>query len=214
MANLKTNQFILAGHLITEIPLLFQPAMVKANMEDRKTQTRRVIRDQMLQENKDQELEEFLLTTLLKCRFGKPGDLLWVRETMIRNNNSETYWPVADGYTKTADYEKTIPSIHLPKAFSRIWAMVEEIRVERLQDISEDDAKAEGCIQYEKETDWMTAKYGYQILWESINGEESWGSNPWVWVIKYRILSKTGRPSDEFILRNHLEITGKEVSNG
>jgi hypothetical protein len=153
-----------------------------------------------------------------KSIYGKPGDLLWVRETWSRVDGR--YYFKADGAEDELQEEHSLdkiswkPSIYMPKAASRIWAMVEEIRVERVQDITEDDAKAEGCIQYEKETDWMTAKYGYQILWESINGEESWGSNPWVWVIKYRILSKTGRPSDEFILRNHLEITGKEVSNG
>lgn len=246
MTKLKPNQILLDGHLITEIPLLFQTEMVKANLEDRKTQTRRMNGLKYLNDPEylksvtlmrmDYNIDNYrclkvfrngdvLNSTVFKSPYGKPGDLLWVRETWLKLDpdhyctNPYQYTAQGDFNIFTEALRKSYiemgynynwkPSIHMPKSASRIWAMVEEIRVERVQDISEKDAKAEGCIQYEKDTDWMTAKYGYQILWESINGQESWNSNPWVWVIKYRILSKTGRPSDEVILKNHLEITGQ-----
>lgn len=213
-----------SGHLIKEIPILFQTEMVKANLADMKTQTRREIKDQMLQENKDQELEEFLLTTLLKCRFGKPGDLLYVRENWMKIE-AKIYFQsdeAEDEIKETYDLNKLRwkPSIHLPKAFSRLWVMVEGIRVERLQDITEEDAKSEGIEpvlngfkNYIRSLPlyWQNPRPAYNSfasLWKSINGEDSWKENPWVWVIKYRILSKTGRPSDEVILQNHLEITG------
>lgn len=238
MAKLKPNQFILSGHLITEIPILFQTEMVQANLADRKTQTRRVIKPEPESVNTEIPVPMAVfnekMNTLLKkglvsirsntggfafpnCKYGKPGDLLWVRETHADLNNgllnSEPFF-VYKADLEHPDQHGPVtwkPSIHMTKSASRLWLMVEEIRVERLQDITEEDAKAEGCIQYEKDTDWMTAKYGYQILWESINGQESWNSNPWVWVIKYRILSKTGRPSDEVILRNHVQIRFNEL---
>lgn len=113
----------------------------------------------------------------------------------------------------------------MPKVASRIWLMVEEIRVERLQDISEEDAIAEGIESIDQHGSKVWKRYdGYSLvtsdpvvsfwsLWASINGEDSWLSNPWVWVVKYRILSKTGKPSIETIEKNYLEITGKEVTN-
>lgn len=91
------------------------------------------------------------------------------------------------------------PSIHMPKAAARIWLEVEEVRVERLQDIGHQDAVDEGILR-----EWDGTKYWYQdytkgaqgmvtvsqlsykSLWESINGPESWEQNPFVWVIKFK----------------------------
>jgi hypothetical protein len=103
--------------------------------------------------------------------------------------------------------------------------MVEDVRVERLHDISKEDAIAEGVgrwvetrmksqpTHYKVYTDEdPEALYtsdpidSYRTLWISINGQESWDANPWLWVIKYRILSKTGRPSLEVIERAYSEI--------
>jgi len=246
MAKLKPNQFQLSsGAVITEHPILFSTEMVKANLEGRKTQTRRTkgldkypnsdwLNIKSVNGTKIRAALSDLPNKyiLLRSPYGQLGDLLYVREAMIRNNNSETYWPVADGYVKTAVYEKKIPSIHLPKTSSRIWSMIEDIRVERLVEISEEDAKAEGVfawvenriksqpIRYKvyscsdnEPVYARTAKLSFESLWGSINGEDSWRSNPWVWVIQYRILSKTGRPSLDVIEKNYLEITGKEVSH-
>ena len=165
----------------------------------------------------------------------KTGDLLWVKETWGR--------PALDVYLSSVaflykvDYSDPIkvkgalstdhwkPSIHMPKAASRIWAMVEDIRVERVQDISEEDSLNEGVIEYDDFTfknyftkkglraedgvEIVLAKGSFQSLICNINGMEFWNSNPWVWVIKYRILSKTGRPSMEVIEKNYLEVSGK-----
>lgn len=273
MDKLKPNQFLLpSGALITERPILFSTEMIQANLDGRKTQTRRTKGLELRNENPndwtrqgartlnmfpdfnsfDKKINsypgfEFLKvkgqeegkTQITRPRF-TPGDLLWFRETWARLALDEI--EDARAYIYKADYaypEKAIkassadrwkPSIHMLKAASRIWAMVEEIIVERLLDISEEDAKAEGVIEYEDGTfknyftkkglrsedgvECLLAKGSFQSLWISINGQASWDSNPWVWVIKYRILSTTGRPSMDVIDQNYLEVTGEEVSNG
>lgn len=78
------------------------------------------------------------------------------------------------------------PSIHMPRWASRITLEVVGVRVERLQDISEEDAKAEGCAL---SADWKAfGVVAFQQLWESINGPGSWDANPWVWVVEFRKL--------------------------
>lgn len=115
------------------------------------------------------------------------------------------------------------PSIHMPKSIARIWLQVTDVRVERLQDISEEDAKSEGvqpnCEGVEKcpsqycqrmgcqstgeyyhylrdldDFPAYSAKESFESLWQSINGAESWQANPWVWVVFFTILSTTGKP--------------------
>ncbi|MDN3689069.1 hypothetical protein [Cyclobacterium jeungdonense] len=258
MAKLKPNQFYLYGHLITERPILFQTEMVQANLEDRKTQTRRGKGLEYLNIN-DPSLWLFDIKLINRfffkhvnypdqsgldffCPYGKPGDLLWARETWavfpegIRYKTEARCDPYGWEVTMTEMGIRWNPSIHMPKSAARLWLMVEDIRVERLQDISEADAKAEGIefkfIQLFQEvryrcyssankipyqgfprhwaSNWREAISSFLSLWESINGKKSRDSNPWVWVVQYRILSKTGRPSDDTILENYLQITGKE----
>lgn len=276
MYKLKPNQFYLpSGALITERPILYQTEMIQANLEDRKTQTRRTTGLDQFNESPD-EIDGFYWAVLLKGNqeipgfladfknpqdkelfvkspYGNPGDLLYARETWA-NLNSD--FPTADPFLIfKADIDHPNqhgpvtwkPSIHMPKEASRIWAMIEEIRVERVQDISEADAKAEGVeeaiiydesypndksksisffksyitdywgafgnIAGDREENHDAAKKSYQTLWISINGQASWDTNPWLWVIKYRILSKTGRPSMDIIEKNYLEVIGMEVSH-
>lgn len=159
--------------------------------------------------------------------FGKPGDLLWVRETFAELEEWDSigskikYDYLADGRDILVKYK---PSIHMPKTASRIWLMVEDVRVERLWEITEEDAITEGikrevfpetgeyCYYFYPCKDLRDDSYldcpiaSFYSLWVSINGRNSWKANPWIWVIKYRILSKTGRPSDEDILTSHLSI--------
>jgi hypothetical protein len=248
-----------------EIPLLFSTPMVQAIMEGRKTQTRRTRglenvplkefdhisfnpkdwpkKPWVFKKKTQKDPVRYEIEYDAKCPYGKPGDLIWVREKTIRNNNSNTYWPVADGYVKTSDYEKITPSIHMPKSASRRWLMVEEIRLERLQDISGEDILYEGVRvpvsknntivftlgKKDKAIDFLPNAFaawgapkltGRQLLfvhwaelWCDVNGRESWNQNPWVWVVKFRILSITGRPSDEVIMENHMDITEKEATN-
>ena len=233
-----------------ELPILFSTPMVKANLEGRKTMTRRILplgnhelnfcgvvigdkkRNGLLGFGKGTKIEE-----TIKPKY-QPGDLLWVRETMGFNKNSETYWPIADGYVKTADYEKIIPSIHVPKIHSRIWLKVTNVRVERLHDINEDDIIKEGvqipcnngkpvfilgednsavnflptgCLADNAPalTQMQLLYAHFAELWCKINGRESWDSNPWVWVIEYEILSTTGKPAIVF-LDEYAEITNEQ----
>lgn len=163
-----------------------------------------------------------------KCPFGKVGDLLWSRE----NFSILDYWPndktvqvlFQDGKTKLTtltddewskfskwkDLDLKKPSLFLFKSMSRIWERVTNIHVESLQDITEQDAIAEGvefqwCCDlttmtcfYKNYTDGTysmeSAKDSYKTLWEKINGPGSWEQSPWVWVVTTEILSTTGRP--------------------
>lgn len=118
------------------------------------------------------------------------GMTLWVRETFLETVSTD------DGihYEYKADYSETMtndvcwkPSIFMPKEACRIRLRVEDIRVERLHDISDEDCKAEGLtapmITDHPKGGWYVA---YKSLWESINGKGSWNKNPWVWVIKFK----------------------------
>lgn len=238
---------------IKEIPLLFQTEMVQAILADRKTQTRRT---KGLDEiNKKPETYQykgvfdtgnhifgrmwkghFVQSEHVKCPYGKPGDLLWVRENFKIIPPNQLHFQ-ADPENKAVKGWK--PSIHMPKAAARLWLMVEEISVERMQDISEEDAVNEGVeVVKIKGSDGTFYKHynvtgalkkiadannadpltihpvsSFQSLWESINGYESWKANPWVWVVKSRILSKTGRPADEIILQHHKSITGATTAD-
>lgn len=102
----------------------------------------------------------------------------------------------ADLDSAEAKSMKWRPSIHMPRWASRITLDVVDVRVERLQDISEEDAKAEGCEEITPgfyrnylSTDGATfysAAMSFQSLWESINGPDSWDANPWVWVVTFK----------------------------
>jgi hypothetical protein len=209
-----------------ERPILFQTEMVKAILEGRKTQTRRVVKNIELKEGKVSGKVNFTyqknkryeaginvspenlnlpFTGIVDlCNYGKPGDLLWVRETWCFNG---TYYIFKSDHESMPFRWKT--SIHMPKSAARIWLMVEDIRVERLNDIREDDARNEGVLPSlisTSHTVGLSCKYSFAVLWESINGKESWNSNPWVWVIQFRVLSTTGKPTEEVIEQNFKEI--------
>jgi hypothetical protein len=146
----------------------------------------------------------------LLCPNGMPGDRLWVRESFSGARAYETrgyplrewgnkifYW--ADGNPRSGDWTKPRPSIHMPRCLSRITLELTEVRVERLQDISEADAIAEGIAQDEidgvlhvaeamNQREPRPAACAYRTLWEDISGAGSWARNPWVWVLAFRKL--------------------------
>jgi hypothetical protein len=175
-----------------ERPIIFQTKMVKAILEGRKTHTRRVVgkgrwHNRFIVSDSPVKYE---IASTHDCPYGKAGDLLWVRET----------WAPLGDYPKCnysfmykADtelsYSKWKLSIHMPKDAARIWLQVEDVRVERLHDITKDDAIAEGI----RDGDPMPV-IQFKNLWQSINGPESWEQNPFVWVIKFKVLSTTGKP--------------------
>lgn len=192
-----------------EHPILFSTPMVQAILEGRKTQTRRVVK--MKKQITDPAFGYTAFTpknhisvrgihangqygeSFFKCPYGQPGDLLYVRETFTPYRT--------DKYLYKADEILLIngawkPSIHMPKAAARIWLEVEEVKVEWLQDISEEDAKEEG-VTPDLATDHPKGVYytAFSDLWTKINGNGSWISNPWVWVIKFKVLSTTGATS-------------------
>lgn len=181
-----------------ERPILFSGEMVCAILEGRKTQTRRTI-------HKDIECD--IINTgenvLHRCPYGQPGDRLWVRETWwfgdiidtrTGNKAENVVLYKADG-SKNPGYNAGVykwhPSIHMRREYSRLNLGITNIRVERLQYISEEDCFAEG-ISKPLSLDYKTVEelsiWRYKELWESINGPDSWDKNPYVWVIEFRRL--------------------------
>lgn len=186
-----------------ERPILFNGAMVRAILDGSKTQTRRVCKGQReLSNNHDFQLD--------RCPYGKSGDRLWVRETWSKSKQpylSGHIFYRADGETNGKQFalsyvereSKWRPSIHMPRWESRILLEVTNVRVERLQDISEEDARLEGitcggclnCGGNEScscEDPKPDARDSFIWLWESINGQGSWIYNPWVWVIEFKVI--------------------------
>jgi len=134
------------------------------------------------------------------CPYGQPGDRLWVRETFCPDwaDHGPIYKAnggsaIEAGYPREPRWK---PSIHMPRKFSRITLEITGVRVERLQEISEDDACAEGVSYTGPYPNAVLsgflprpddlARKEFKLLWESINGADSWAANPWVWVIKFK----------------------------
>jgi len=234
-----------------ERPILFSGEMVRAILDGRKTQTRRVMNPQL----KSIDYEVNFVSTKVDalpfpdgkvclpggpassgypslaeyCPFGKPGDRLWVRETWYDDLMARSISDGIEGIYYRADGEcceqipecqcadggkpKWRPSIFMPRWASRLTLEITRVRVERLQDISEEDAKAEGfepiifdefdiaeimfndpdCQEAEVleilGPGQIPAKADFSLLWDKINGKKHpWASNPWVWVISFKPL--------------------------
>jgi hypothetical protein len=206
-----------------ERPVIFSGPMVKAILDGRKTQTRRIVKPQPRADHGLQSMwgtspdgfafgEKWLWREVgadypddssddRRCPYGVPGDRLWVRETL--RGGSESLWrydaddalvdanPDGDRYRINwrKPYDQRWPAIHMPRWASRITLEVTDVRVERLQAITEEDARAEGC--------WIDeATYGpcddsardvFGDLWDQINRKRApWSSNPWVWRVAFR----------------------------
>lgn len=140
------------------------------------------------------------------CPYGQPGDRLWVREAFsgphcmdatdecvaVRPSKwgeGSRIWYWADGNPTHGDWTRPRPSIHMPRWASRILLEVTAIHVERLQDISAEDATAEG-VDFAGHSPEILRDYWpderFSMLWETINGDGSWNSNPWVWVVEFK----------------------------
>ena len=192
-----------------ERPIIFSGPMVRALLAGTKTQTRRV----MSERHRWHFIEA--CGDLALCPYGLPGDRLWVRETFAKIDGQTRPWIETD-YRATYAHgdrlgdhlgikKRWTPAIHMPRAASRITLEITEVRVERLQEISEADAVAEGCARLPLQDGpgawWSadvdagpalhgrTARDAYRLLWESINGPGSWDANPWVWVIAFKVCS-------------------------
>ena len=171
-----------------ERPILFNGPMVRAILDGRKTQTRRVVKpqpetkphngvdDKWFSEYSDIKNLGFLKHT---CPFGQPGDRLWVREAFTEYPQKGLLYK-ADGCNKKLGvWWGWRPSIHMPRRASRIKLEVTDVRVERLQNISEEDIYAEGID---------TNSHDFMELWDSINAKRGhgWDANPFVWVVEFR----------------------------
>lgn len=204
-----------------ERPILFDAEMVRAILAGRKTQTRRIVQPQPGDEwhpasyGEVHKLRdgEFVFRNgepvvigwgpsnhdggeAFPCPYGKPGDRLWVREAWGEHPEIEacTCYKADPGHKY--DGIKWKPSIHMPRARCRMRLEVTDVRVERLQDISEEDAKAEGIeiIQGGFYKNYLggevagcsSPELSFYSLWESINGIGSWDKNPWVWALTFR----------------------------
>lgn len=195
-----------------EHPILFSGEMVRALLAGKKTQTRRVVKA-CKDRNTGCDLAPHEIAGEINhgdyenSKYGKPGDRLWVRETFgIPDAPLERKEKALVAYKATdfpaIDFGRWRPSIFMPRWASRITLEITGVRVERLQDISEADALAEGVkvgdpSVHQLKTDpgkhqkYMrgtakTAVVAYKSLWESINGPGSWAANPWVWVIEFK----------------------------
>lgn len=208
-----------------ERPILFSGAMVRAILEGRKTQTRRVVKPtQSTPKVAPLRMEPWIIdgewqeddnglpcwagfhpdypgeAKWFTCPYGQPGDRLWVRETWSKETIDSTERivyraDIANGH----NFIGWRPSIHMPRAYSRITLEITDVRAERVQEISEADAKAEGALQEFRTVvmrpdggpDYhlpLSYRAGFANLWDSINAKRGygWDSNPWVWVIGFR----------------------------
>ena len=206
-------------------PILFSAPMVRALLDGSKTQTRRALKTQPIdvipmKEDKCgvewvglMQREPEPKGIIFRCKFGQKGDRLWVREAWANHpdypeSTNRAIYRADRGVEH--DVPRWRPSIHMPRWASRITLEITGVRVERLQDISEEDALAEGIVcenvivssyyangHHEVSDDryffdgcddegFDSAHDAYASLWESINGAGSWEENPWVWVVAFR----------------------------
>lgn len=166
-------------------PILFSTPMVKAILDRRKTQTRRVI--------KIDDAPENWRKSLAGSRY-KPGDILWVRETWApkRYQPERIYYKADNELGSLVNVDKWRPAIFMPRAAARIFLRVTDVRVERLQDITEDDATAEGLRIGIGGEPYFSCRDAFVALWNSINAKRGygWDTNPWVWVISFERCEK------------------------
>jgi uncharacterized protein YhfF len=180
-----------------ERPILFSGEMVRAILDGRKTQTRRVIKPQPESVRKSVFFESGIETNHgyeIKSPYGQPGDPLWVREAFIYDTNG-IYYRADNDFHCAKELGGWRPSIHMPRKASRITLEITDIRVEQVQDISEEDAQQEGARRMNAGDFGMeTWRSAFRNLWGSINTKRgySWDSNPWVWVIGFKRMEKGG----------------------
>ncbi|MBQ1763076.1 MAG: hypothetical protein IIZ92_09290 [Aquincola sp.] len=216
-----------------EGPILFSAPMVRALLAGTKSQTRRIVKPQPTHFNPAGTPRRVNPdggpSAMVRCPYGQPGDRLWVRETWRASpqydwaaprevpKGSPVYYEATadDDFEANADnfdFHPSVlcrPSVFMPRWASRITLEVTGVRVERLQDISEADAIAEGIERGADFPGWYRGplpgdseglaeagrafkvptafpRLAYRALWESINGPGSWDADPWVWVVAFK----------------------------
>lgn len=161
--------------------------MVRAILAGRKTQTRRIVRPQpyisgfsRVELAPDSHFQDMKYRQFY-CPYGIIGDRTWVRECFARRINGFAYR--ADGNLHGITWK---PSIHMPRSASRITLEITGVRLQRLKEISEEDAKAEGFDFISSAPTALTHRTAFGLFWNAINIKRaSWESNPWVWAINF-----------------------------
>lgn len=193
--------------------LIFNGEMVRAILDGRKTQTRRIMKNQPAGDFPQtpalirnvvgagfQWYGHYGESGIFNCPFGAVGDRIWVRETwaeagasapdlkLYRANYPE-HVPTHYENVPPADEIRWTPSIHMPRWASRLTLEITGVRVERLRDLNEEDAKSEGITP---PSGGVLPGWEYRInfreLWMSIYGAYNWEANPWVWVIEFKVV--------------------------
>ena len=195
---------------MTDRPIIFSAPMVRALLEGRKTQTRRVLNGKsgilaarsVLRRGAHWLGIEYDRSWLLRLPYA-PGDRLYMRETFSLDGLADgecLYRATVSG--DTGYYAEEIaeirwrPSIHMPRWASRLTLIVRDVRVQRLWEISNEDAIAEGIephghafTGYGKQSDiWMAPYDSFASLWNNLYGPDAWAANPWVAAISFRVI--------------------------
>lgn len=196
---------------MTDRPIIFSAPMVRALLDGRKTQTRRVIKPQPSACRwKDHLVEQHAdgVYRAVKTPYS-PGDRLWVREVWAHDapdldtarrgieSGGVFYGPYYRADAKPFDVAslRWRPSIHMPRWASRLTLTVSDVRVQRLQDITEDDARAEGLerigtawgIDGIKGSVAVYERTAFRVIWNSIHGPGAWDTNPWIAAISFTV---------------------------
>lgn len=204
-----------------ERPILFSAPMVRAILDGRKSQTRRVIKPV---QSRDDGMWPAGRNPASDCPYGRPSDQLWVREMWAETDRPDgtpvvTYAAggcIAVGrgpqrrtddflchgiaWSDTPTPDRWRPSIHMPRWASRITLEITDVRVQRVQDIGEEDARAEGVLWVpghgeiepadleEGYSNYLNCREGFQVLWDSINAKRGfgWDINPWIWALTFK----------------------------
>lgn len=208
--------------MMAERPILFSGEMVQAILDGRKTQTRRVVKNQKyLLEADFAEISGDLWKIgmlannkgwyqLFRCPYGEPGDKLWVRETFTSSKETDKVVYKADVPDHIHSAVRWHPSIFMPRWASRITLEIVNIRVERIQSISGQDCFREGIdgkfLAYPEASQEALLELAtsqirdrFMLLWDSINAKRGlgWDVNPWVWVIDFQMAAKTPSEPNE-----------------
>lgn len=187
-------------------PILFNTEMVRAILDGRKSCTRRINKDAndyvvpdmdfydsdkrtyAVHNYADKEHTDKLSIAERTCPIC-PSDILYVRESYSELSFGYVYKADGENIDHLGNVIKWHPSIHMPKEAARIWLKVTNVRVERLQDMTDDDAEAEGCFDY------TSTALGFPDVWDSTIKKSDldsygWTANPWVWVIEFERCEK------------------------
>lgn len=200
-----------------ERPILMNGDMVQAILRGQKTQTRRPVMPQPVRtapgtthgwewEHHGKPAIWIAEVHLKHCPFGQPGDRLWVRETFAEISPSSTVYQADDDTALKGTKHRWTPSIHMPRRLSRITLEITDISARHVQDITEEDAWAEGTEVLEN--NWSAAdlcatakrydlcvedsRCTYAHLWDTLYASRGlgWAANPWVWIVSFKRLEE------------------------